>query len=123
MPADIIYEDDNSLAFLDINPVNTGHVLVVTKKHFPNIYETPDEIICEAAKLAKKIARIIKTAMRADGTNITMNNDEAAGQVIFHTHIHVIPRFKNDGFELWQGKRPYQEGEKAEVAKKISEAL
>jgi histidine triad (HIT) family protein len=122
IPADIVYEDRNSLAFLDINPVSSGHVLVVTKKHFKNIYDTPDEIVGEAAKLAKKISHVVKTAMRADGVNITMNNDEAAGQKIFHAHIHVIPRFADDGLEMWHSQT-YALGEKEAVAKKIIQAL
>lgn len=123
IPAEIIYEDKEVLAFLDIAPVNIGHTLVIPKKHFKNIYETPDESLTEIIKTVKKIAKAIKSEMKADGVNITMNNDPAAGQVIFHSHVHIIPRTENDGFGLWRGRRPYNEGEKERVAKQIISAL
>jgi histidine triad (HIT) family protein len=122
IPADIIYEDKKSLAFLDINPVNTGHVLVIPKEHYKNIYETPDEVVSEAAILAKKMASIVKEAVHADGINIIMSNDVAADQSVFHSHLHVIPRYLNDGFKMWVG-RPYTEGEKETTAEKIRKEI
>ena len=122
IPSNKIYEDEKTLAFLDIAPVNIGHSLVISKEHYPNIYETPEEIMAEMMKTAKKVSIALK-ALDADGVNIAMNNNFAAGQVVFHSHIHVIPRFTNDGFELWHGKRKYNEGEKEEVAQKIISML
>ncbi|MEK7539058.1 MAG: HIT family protein [Patescibacteria group bacterium] len=118
-----IYEDDNVLAFLDIAPVNIGHSLVIPKKHFLNIYETPEGILTEMMKVVKIISHALKSGLNADGINITMNNEGAAGQVVFHSHIHIIPRIKNDGFGLWCGKKPYQEGEAIKVAKKIVSSI
>jgi histidine triad (HIT) family protein len=103
-PSTIVYEDDNVLAFLDINPVNLGHTLVVPKTHSQNIYETPDEHLQEIIIVVKKLAVIIKKAIGAEGINIINNNDKPAGQLIFHTHFHIIPRFDDDGFKHWQGK-------------------
>jgi histidine triad (HIT) family protein len=123
IPCEQIYEDKNILVFLDINPVNIGHALVIPKKHFINIYETPEKILIEMMKVVKKISHAIKSGLNADGINVTMNNDPAAGQAVFHSHIHVIPRIINDGFGLWQGKRLYQKDEKKVVAKKITSAL
>ncbi|MEO5635154.1 MAG: HIT family protein [Candidatus Paceibacterota bacterium] len=123
IPSSKIYEDENVLAFLDIAPVNIGHTLIVPKKHFPNIYETPDEVLMQIMKVAKKISKAVKSEMKADGVNVTMNNDPAAGQVIFHTHLHIIPRKKDDGFGMWHGRRPYAQGEKEEIAKKIISAI
>lgn len=123
LPSTKIYEDETTLAFLDIHPVNIGHILVIPKEHFPNIYETPDEILSDMMIASKKIAIALKEAMKADGVNVTMNNNHAAGQLIFHSHLHIIPRFSNDGFELWHGKRPYQEGEKEMVAEKIKKEM
>ncbi len=119
LPSSKIYEDEKTLAFLDIAPVNQGHALIIPKEHFPNIYETPDEVIAEMMKVAKKVSHAVKDAVRADGVNVTMNNNHAAGQIVFHAHIHVIPRFTNDGFELWYGKHPYKDGEKDTMAEKI----
>ncbi|MDE2399431.1 MAG: HIT family protein [Patescibacteria group bacterium] len=123
IPCSKIYENADVLAFLDIAPVNIGHALIIPKQHFVNIYETPENILVEMMKAAKIISKAIKSETNADGINVTMNNDPAAGQVIFHSHIHVIPRLKEDGFGVWHGRRPYNEGEKEEVAKKIIAAL
>ena len=123
IPCARVYEDENVLAFLDISPVNVGHTLVIPKKHYINIYETPEEILLEMMKVVKKISQAIKDGLFADGINIAINNDPAAGQVVFHSHIHIIPRVANDGFELWHSKRPYQKGEKEAVTKKIISAI
>ena len=123
IPCNKIYEDNDVLVFLDIAPVNAGHALVIPKKHFVNIYETPEDILIEMMKAVKKISHAIKDGLSADGINVTMNNDPAAGQVVFHSHIHIIPRIANDGFGLWHGKRPYKEGEPSKVMKKITSAL
>ena len=123
IPAEKIYEEKNVLAFLDIKPINTGHILVIPKKHFKNIYEIPDKDFCDLTKVVKKLSSIIKKATKADGINIGINNDEAAGQVIFHSHIHIIPRFKNDGLKHWKGKERYEKGEMEKVLKKIKKAL
>ena len=123
IPSHKIYEDEVVLAFLDIDPVNLGHSLVVPKEHFVNIYEIPEETLAHMMKAVKKLSYAIKSGVEADGINVTMNNDKAAGQVVFHSHIHIIARLENDGFSLWRGKTPYQKGEKEEVAKKITAAL
>lgn len=122
VPSTKIYEDESVLAFLDVNPVNVGHTLVIPKGHFKNIYETPYEIIANMIKTVKNLSEALKKT-GAEGVNVAMNNDTAAGQVVFHSHVHVIPRYVNDGFELWHGKRGYEEGEAQQVAKKISESL
>ncbi|MBI3305818.1 HIT family protein [Candidatus Nomurabacteria bacterium] len=123
IPAHKLHEDTETLAFLDINPVNIGHALVIPKKHFPNIYEIPEETLLHVIKTVKKISHAVKKGLKADGINVTMNNDPAAGQIVFHAHIHIIPRHINDGFSHWRGKRGYQEGEKEAVVQKITQAL
>jgi len=123
IPAAKIYEDDAVLAFLDINPVNIGHALVIPKRHFENLYDTPDELLAKMISAAKKISLAIKSAMHAGGINIEMNNERAAGQLVGHAHLHVVPRFENDGFTHWKGRRGYEEGEKETVADKLKEAL
>ncbi len=119
IPSTKIYEDRNIFVFLDINPVNIGHTLVVPKDHWENIYTTPTKILCEMMEIAKQLSIAIKTATKADGINIEMNNEKAAGQLVSHAHLHVVPRFGDDGFTHWHGKRPYNEGEMQEVADKI----
>lgn len=123
IPATKVYEDEHTLAFLDIHPTNIGHTLVVPKEHHENIYTIPDELDGPIFSTVKKIAIAVKAAVNADGVNIIMNNDRAAGQLIFHAHIHVVPRFPGDGFEHWQGARDYAEGEAQTVATAISSKL
>lgn len=119
IPCTKVYEDDTVLAFLDIHPVNIGHTLVIPKAHYTNLYETPDETLAHMAVIVKKLSIAIKSAVGADGINIEMNNDHVAGQIIFHTHIHIIPRFSGDGFKHWHGARDYKEGEVADVRNRI----
>ncbi|PIR13634.1 HIT family protein [Candidatus Falkowbacteria bacterium CG11_big_fil_rev_8_21_14_0_20_39_10] len=122
IPSHKIYEDENVLAFLDIAPVNPGHILVITKNHYTNFEDTPEEELANLIKAIKKVGRAIKKGLGASGYNVTENNDPAAGQIIPHIHFHVIPRNKGDGLKLWpQGK--YIEGGGEEVVKKIKGVL
>ncbi len=124
IPAMIVYEDEYTMAFLDACPVNPGHTLVVPKKYFKNLYDIDDETLSHVARTVQKVAIAVKHAMQADGINIHQNNDPVAGQVIFHTHTHVIPRFKDDGIIHWHGKGEYHQGEKAiEIGNKIKSTI
>lgn len=123
LPSTKLYEDDHVLAFLDIDPVNLGHTLVIPKKHYVNIYETPEHNLIEMMKVVKKLSEAIKNGLKSDGINVTMNNDPAAGQVVFHSHIHIIPRITDDGFGVWKGKTPYKGNQKEDMAKEIIRAL
>lgn len=105
VPTEKVYEDEKTLAFLNILPNSLGHTLVIPKDHFENIYETPDEVISNLAVITKKISIAVKKAVQAEGINIISNNEPAAGQVVFHTHTHIIPRYKGDGYEHWLGKK------------------
>jgi len=120
--ADKIFENEKVLAFLDINPVNLGHTLIIPKDHYDNLEQTPDEIACEMIKVAKKIGFTLKEAIGADGFNLQVNNGEAAGQVVKHIHLHIMPRFALDGLKLWPGRETSGE-ERADAAKKIRLAL
>lgn len=122
IPSYKVYEDEDVYAFLDIAPVNYGHTLVVTKKHFANMEEIPEEELCQLIKAVKKVGKAIKEGLSAAGYNIGENNDPVAGQVVPHIHFHVMPRRADDGLRLWpQGK--YGNGEAEKVAKKIKSAL
>ncbi|HEY4511007.1 MAG TPA: HIT family protein [Candidatus Paceibacterota bacterium] len=118
IPSEKIYEDGDTFVFLDIHPNNPGHTLVIPKKHSENLYDIDDHSLAAVMRTVQKVARAIKTAVEADGINIAMNNESAAGQVIFHPHLHVIPRFKEDGYRHWPHKS-YKEGEAAGIASKI----
>lgn len=119
IPAYIVYEDDFSLAFLDINPVNIGHTLLLPKEHYENIFDIPEELLVRISVNSKKLATAIKKNLNVDGINITSNNGVAAGQLVSHAHIHIIPRYDGDGFTHWKGKRKYNDGEAEAVAQKI----
>jgi histidine triad (HIT) family protein len=122
IPSAYIYEDADTYAFADIHPNNPGHTLIVPKKHYSNLYDTPDETLGKLMAVAKQIGKAAKGALAAEGINIAMNNDLAAGQIIFHSHIHVIPRFKDDGYRHWKGRERTQE-EIEHAAQKIKAFL
>ncbi len=105
LPADIVYEDDSVVAFLDIYPNNPGHTLVVSKNHFEDLLATPDGELAKLISAVKFLGDKIMQAVRADGFNIGVNTKPASGQVIFHTHFHIIPRFKDDGLKHWPQKQ------------------
>jgi histidine triad (HIT) family protein len=92
--ASIVYEEADVLAFMDIRPVNEGHTLIIPKQHYKDIFDTPEEVLAATHKLTKKIALAVKKATKADGISIVQQNGAAAGQEIFHLHVHVIPRFE-----------------------------
>ena len=123
IPADIIYEDDLVISFLDINPVNKGHALVVPKKAFENIFDGDEESLAHMMKVAKKLSLIVKEAVRADGINLIMNNGEHAGQEVFHAHLHIIPRFKGDESFTTKKCDCYKENEAATLATQLNSII
>ncbi len=100
-----ICEDEDILAFLDVNPIAIGHCLVVPKKHFENIFDIEIDILQKIAVGAKHIAEKVKKSLAADGINLLQANGPEAGQVISHFHLHIIPRFKNDGLNFHPAQR------------------
>ena len=95
MPATKIYEDEETLAFMDIMPRSEGHSLVIPKAPMRNLLDAQDDALAAVAKTAKKIANASMDAFDADGITIQQFNEDAGGQVVFHYHVHVIPRFKD----------------------------
>jgi histidine triad (HIT) family protein len=89
--ANIVYEDEAVIAFLSHRPVNEGHTLVVPKKHYRDIYDMPEDEVAYLFKITKRIAGAVKVAMIPPGIRIVQNNGAAAGQVVFHLHVHIIP--------------------------------
>ncbi len=122
IPCTKIYEDEKSFAFLDITPINPGHVLLAPKEHFSNIYDTPEDLLEHLIKIAKKICLALKTLDKNSGANVTINNEKVAGQVVFHLHIHIMPRLEGDGYEHWRGNVSSLE-ERQKIAQKIISAL
>jgi len=96
IPADIVYEDELVLAFLDIKPINYGHTLVIPKKAFTNIFDGDAETVAHMMKIGHKIGLALKNGGLATGVNLIMNNGESAGQEVWHSHLHVVPRLDND---------------------------
>jgi histidine triad (HIT) family protein len=92
-PASCIYEDEGVIAFLDARPVSEGHTLVVPRRHYENIYAVPDEEVANLFKIVKKVALAISKSEKAEGMSIIQNNGSIAHQVVFHFHVHVIPRY------------------------------
>lgn len=97
IPSSTIYEDDSFRVILDLSPATKGHALILPKKHMANIFEMDDETASKIFVLATRIANAVKTALKCDGLNIVQNNGEIAGQTVFHFHMHIIPRYENDG--------------------------
>lgn len=100
IPSTTIYEDDLVKCILDLSQAGVGHTLVIPKKHYANVLEIDEDIFAYAMKIAKKIAIALKKTFNCDGVNILNNCGEAAGQTVFHLHIHVIPRFFNDSVDI-----------------------
>jgi len=100
VPCKLIYEDADTMAFLDINPGAPGHTLVIPKKHFSTIFEMDDEETSKLFNTVLKISKAINTIIRPDGLNIFQNNKPAAGQIINHAHVHIFPRFRGDGIDF-----------------------
>jgi len=114
VPSDIIYEDDKVFAFLDSNPVNFGHTLVIPKEHFKYMHDTPDDLVAQVFIEAKKLAEIIKKATKADFVAVSV-----VGRDVPHFHVHLVPRYSKDGLENFWPTKKYMEGESKEVAGKI----
>jgi histidine triad (HIT) family protein len=120
IPANKIYEDGKVFAFLDINPLSKGHLLIIPKKHFENIFDIEDEHLKEIISTAKKIAKLLKENLNASGMNILHASGKDAQQSVFHFHIHLIPRYKDDGLDTWP-KSDYKELNFDRVKEKIIE--
>ena len=119
IPSTTIYEDDIVKCILDLSQAGVGHTLVIPKKHYANVLEIDEDTFGYAMKIAKKIAVALKKTFNCDGINILNNCGEAAGQTVFHLHIHVIPRFFNDTVDVkWKDNSDKFDPAKFEELKK-----
>jgi histidine triad (HIT) family protein len=124
IPSTKVYEDDDVLAFMDIAPIVRGHVLVIPRKHYNPITDTPDETLAKIIAVVKKVAKAQVGSLHADAINVTQANGRLAGQVIDHVHFHVIPRFNDDehSWNMPQGRYD-DDKEAAELAESIKKGL
>lgn len=122
LPADIVYEDDETLAFLDISPNMPGHTLVIPKKPVVNIFDADDETLCAVMRTIRKIAPAVRDAVGAKGVHINSNHGEEAGQIVPHLHFHIIPRHARSELEFWPSGS-YAEGEASAIAERIRSNL
>jgi|SRR3989344_4489032 len=115
---DIIYEDRNSLAFLDINPVNLGHILLIPKAHHKMMVDTPDNLLSKLFITSKKLMKVLKQAAKADFVILAV-----VGIDVPHFHIHLIPRYSNDGLANFWPTKKYKNKEAEMIAQKIKSLL
>lgn len=110
IPSRTIYEDDHFRVILDNGPATRGHALILPKEHYRDLSEIPEETAAEAMVVAKKVSVLLVKKLHADGLNLVQNNGETAGQTVKHFHIHLIPRYENDGQHiLWNPTHPTDE--------------
>ena len=110
IPSKTIYEDDEFRVILDLGPATKGHALILPKNHFADIYELPDETAAKVFILTKKLVKQITDKLHCDGFNVVQNNGEMAGQTVFHFHMHLIPRYRDDAQRLgWNPKGTTQD--------------
>lgn len=110
IPSKTLYEDEEFRVILDLGPAAKGHALILPKNHYANLYELPEETAAKVMMLAKKMTEQMTDKLNCDGFNLMQNNGEIAGQTVFHFHMHLIPRYKDDGQKIgWKPGKPSQE--------------
>ncbi len=110
IPSTRVYEDEHAIAFMDIGQVNPGHVLVAVKKHAANLFELDEAQAAAVGRASRQVARAIEAAFRPEGLSVYQANGKAAGQTVFHYHVHLVPRYEGDGMALsWPVKNPPRE--------------
>lgn len=110
IPSKTIFEDEDVRVILDLGPATKGHALVIPKQHYENLFELPEENAMNVMKIAKQQAAKMKAALQADGFNLVQNNGETAGQTVMHFHMHLIPRYADDGQNiLWKPQEVTQD--------------
>lgn len=123
MPSFKVYEDESVLAFLDIKPFTRGHTLVIPKMHAENIFDISKDSLQKVVLVGKKIAEKIKTVLDADGIRLSQSNGTHAGQAIFHFHLHIIPRYQDDGVSMNETTTAHPPQADFEELKKLAEKI
>ena len=119
IPSSTVYEDEQFRVILDLSPATKGHALILPKQHYANIFEIDEHVLKDLIVLAKKVATAMKETLNCDGVNIVQNNGEVAGQTVFHFHMHMIPRYKNDNVGLGWHMGELSEADKNEILEKL----
>ena len=123
MPSTVVADNAQALAIMDINPANDGHVLVLPKVHSTDVFDLAPEVGAEVMRLCIQVAQALKASLRPDGLNLLQASGEAAGQEVFHTHVHVLPRWYGDNALRWWQMRPGEADRIQRVAAQIRAAL
>jgi histidine triad (HIT) family protein len=119
LPAEIVQEDEHTIAFMDTGPWTRGHALVIPRNHSRNLYEAADEDLAHTVTAAKRLALRMRETLGCDGINLLNSCEKAAWQTVFHLHVHVIPRYEDDPLRLPGQPREPEEGELAQVAAEL----
>lgn len=122
IPSATLYEDNDFRVILDLGPASKGHALILPKEHYPNLYELPDEMAEKAILLAKKMVMKMTEVLGCDGFNVVQNNGTAAGQTVFHFHIHLIPRYENDHAGFGWNVGELNETDRDDILNKMKES-
>ncbi|MDF2843844.1 MAG: hypothetical protein K0R00_2270 [Herbinix sp.] len=123
IPSATVYEDEDFKVIIDISPAAKGHLVILPKKHAANLFELEEEVASKALLIAKKVAAAVKEELNCDGINLLQNNGEAAGQTVFHFHMHIIPRYQGDTVKMTWDKGSYTGDEATELAVKIGNRI
>lgn len=123
IPSYTIYEDNDFRVIFDISPATKGHALILPKNHYKNLFELDENVASKALVVAKKVAVALKEELNCDGFNLLQNNEEIAGQTVFHFHIHLIPRYDNDTVKFTTVPGKIDESEAIALAEKIKNRL
>ena len=120
IPSATLYEDEDFRVILDLGPASKGHALILPKAHAANLFELPDDLAEKAILVAKKVGAKLTEALGCDGLNLVQNNGEAAGQTVFHFHMHLIPRWNNDGVGVTWNPGTLTDEDKADILAKMN---
>lgn len=123
IPSATIYEDEDFRVVLDIEPASKGHALILPKEHYANLFELPDELAAKALVVAKKVITKMEKIVGCEGYNVVQNNGVAAGQTVFHFHIHLIPRYAEDGVNIKWEQGSLSDEVKTDILEKMKQSL
>ncbi|NLJ90380.1 MAG: HIT family protein [Clostridiales bacterium] len=121
--SNILYEDDDFQVILDISPATKGHAILISKKHFDNLFKMDESTAAKLFPVVLKVSKIMKEELNCSGFNLVQNNGKNAGQTVFHFHLHLIPRYENDGIDFRWNTTEYAENEAASIASKIYDKI
>lgn len=123
IPSVTVYEDESFVGIMDISPANKGHVILLAKNHVADIFDLDEQTASRAMIVVSKVAKALKEELDCDGINVLQNNGTVAGQTVFHYHIHVIPRYKDDAVTIEWEYQSYGEGEGKELGEAIKRRI